>query len=174
MRQRDCAVGERGVAREREHLRPGARLLNARLRQASGHLAKPAQVGRGGAVVTLGPQDSEHQGPVDLAGPGDALEVLRETGLEPERRRRRIGQRPVQPHDPGSCTLELGSRGRRGGLAHGEVVLARPRVHRADELTLRSSRRDGRLRHAGDGARARRCLLDDGLRGDSRSRCGHL
>ena len=55
VRERHCPVGKPGVAREREHLRPGAGFQAARLRQPGGHRPKPEKAGRGGAVVTFRP-----------------------------------------------------------------------------------------------------------------------
>src|SRR5207237_1756930 len=110
-----------------------------------GDPTKPGEVRRRSAVVALGPQDSEHQGPVAAGGAGDPPEVLCEPDLEPKGRRRRIGQWPVEPDDRGRGPLELRGGRRRSFLAHGEVVLTCARALRANELALRNLRRAGRL-----------------------------
>src|SRR5256886_10154288 len=83
VRERDGAIGERGVAREREHRRPRARVLHPKLRQLRTDASEPAEVCRPGAGTAFGAQDAEHPRPAEVVRVSDGLELLREARLQP-------------------------------------------------------------------------------------------
>src|SRR6476646_6492231 len=63
VRERDGTVGERRVAREREHRRPRARVLDPELRQPRSNASEPTEVCRRVTVTALGAEDAKHERP---------------------------------------------------------------------------------------------------------------